>query len=192
MSFSTSARSSSPNWLRTLPMRPPLPTAFFTCVKPEATTSLPPTMPATELVTLPSTLYPVLTTFLPVVTAEAKLSTASRRGYTSGTETIQMQCCTLGGSVATLGKMPWYVGPAMTRLCVLSDRQSGPTTATAGPRNLTKCQPCPVMVNMSRSLLTLRKMSTVVWCWKSRYISTATLPIFLNICDCCMYSGYDP
>lgn len=87
-------------------MRPDFPTAFFTWVKPCATTSLPPTTPATELVTLPSRLYDVLTTFLPVATAPAKLSTASRRGYTRGTDTIHMQCCTLGGNVATLGKMP--------------------------------------------------------------------------------------
>jgi len=104
----------------------------------------------------------------------------------TGTEIIQMQCCTLGGSVATLGKMPWYVGPAMTRVCVRSERQSGPMTTTAGPRNLTKCHPDPVMVNRSMSELTLRRISTVVWCWKSRYMSMAMRPMPLKTADDCM------
>lgn len=185
-SFSSSARSNSPNWFSTLPIRPDLPTAFFTVVKPCATTSLPPTTPATELVTLPSRLYVVLTAFLPVANVLASVSMASRRGYTTGTDTIQMQCCTLGGSSATLGKMPWYVGPASTRLCVRSDRQSGPTTTTAGPRYLTKCQPAPVMVNRSRSDEMLRSISTVVWCWNSRYISMAMRPMLRKMADCCM------
>lgn len=80
----------------------------------------------------------------------------------------------------------------MTRLWFLSDLQSGPTTTTAGPRYLTKCQPWPVMVKRSVSLLTFRRISTVVWCWKSKYISTAMRPTFLNIWDPCMYSGYEP
>lgn len=74
----------------------------------------------------------------------------------------------------------------MTRFCVLSDRQSGPTTTTAGPRYLTKCQPAPVMVKRSWSELTLRSISTVVWCWKRRYISMATRPMFLNTAEDCM------
>lgn len=32
----------------------------------------------------------------------------------------------------------------------------------------------------------------VVWCWKSRYISMPTRPMFLNMLLNCMYSGYEP
>ena len=88
-------------------MSPDLPTAFLTSLNPCATISLPPTTPATELVTLPRILYVVLTAFLPVAKVLVSVSTVSSRGYTTGTESIQMQCCTLGGSVATLGKRPW-------------------------------------------------------------------------------------
>ena len=35
-------------------------------------------------------------------------------------------------------------------------------------------------------------MSRVVWCWKSRYQCTATRPMFLNMDENCMYSGYEP
>lgn len=186
MSFRISPMSRSPNWFTTLPMSPDLPTAFFTWLNPCATMSLPPTIPATELVTLPRTLYVVLTAFLPVANVLAKLSTVSSRGYTMGTDSIHRQCWTLGGNMAILGKMPWYVGPASTRFCVRSDRKSTPTTTTAGPRYLTKCQPWPVTVKRSRSWLTFRSTSSVVWCWKSRYMSTATRPMFLNICEFCM------
>jgi hypothetical protein len=42
-----------------------------------------------------------------------------------------------------LRNVPWYVGPAITWCGFLSERQSGPTTTTPGPRYLTKCQPPP-------------------------------------------------
>lgn len=94
--------------------------------------------------------------------------------------------------MATLGNIPWYVGPAMTRFWFLSDRRSGPTTTTDGPRYLTKCHPVPVIVKRSRSWLTLRRISIVVWCWNNRYISMAIRPMFLNMADCCIYAGYEP
>jgi hypothetical protein len=74
----------------------------------------------------------------------------------TGTGIIQMQCCTLDGSSATFGKSPWYVEPAMTCVRVRSDRVSGPTTTTAGPRYLMKCHPVPVMVNRSMSSWDIR------------------------------------
>lgn len=98
--------SSSPNWLRTLPIKPPLPTAFLTWENPMATASFPPMTPATELVTLPKMLYVVLTAFFPAATVLARLSTASSLGYSTGTDTIHTTCCTLGGSIATLGNIP--------------------------------------------------------------------------------------
>jgi len=72
--------SISPNWFSTLPISPDLPTAFLTSLKPCCTTSLPPTTPATELVTLPRMLYVVLTAFLPVANVLASVSTVSSRG----------------------------------------------------------------------------------------------------------------
>ncbi len=191
-SRSSSVMPISPKLLSTLDIRPDLPTAFFIDANPCCTTSFPPTTPATELVTLPSRLYVVLTAFLPVCSVFASVSTVSMRGYTTGTEIIQIQCCTLGGSSATLGNRPWYVGPASTRACVRSDRQSGPTTTIAGPRYLTKCQPAPVIVNRSWSVCTLRRISIVVWCWNSKYISMAMRPMFLKMDVCCMYAGYEP
>src|SRR5437762_14187288 len=110
----------------------------------------------------------------------------------TGTEIMRMQCWMLCGSIAILGKRPWYVGPAMTWCGFRSLRQSGPTTTTAGPRNLTKCHPVPVMVNRSLSSETPRRISSVVWCWNSRYISIPIRPMFLNMLLNCMYSGYDP
>lgn len=78
------------------------------------------------------------------------------------------------------------MGPAMTRAWVRSDRQSGPTTAMAGPRYLTKCHPVPVTVNMSRSVRKFRMISVVVWCWNKRYISVATRPMFLKMAEDCI------
>lgn len=100
-----------------------------------------------------------------------------------------MQCCTLGGSTAILGNRPWYVGPASTCDCDRSLRVSGPTNTTLGPKNLTKCQPVPVMVKRSMSVLTARRISWFVWCWKRRYMSVPNRPRFLTTADVCMYSG---
>lgn len=72
--------SMSPKGLRIPPMRPDLPTAFLTLSKPDPTTPLAPTTPATELVTLPSRLYVPVTAFLPVATVCAICSAASSRG----------------------------------------------------------------------------------------------------------------
>lgn len=79
-SLSSSASSKSPNWFNTLPISPVLPTAFFTCVNPWDTTSLPPMIPATDEVALPRRLYVELTAFLPVANVFASVSTVSRRG----------------------------------------------------------------------------------------------------------------
>ena len=56
MSRSSSSMSMSPNGLRIPPIKPDLPTAFLTDSKPDPTTPFAPTMPATELVTFPTTL----------------------------------------------------------------------------------------------------------------------------------------
>ena len=72
--------SMSPKGLRIPPMRPDFPTAFFTLSKPDPTTALAPTTPATELVTLPRTLYAPVTAFFPVATVWAICSAASNLG----------------------------------------------------------------------------------------------------------------
>jgi hypothetical protein len=179
----------SPNGLRTLLISPDFPTAFLTALKPSPTAPLAPTIPATPPATLPSILKPPVTAFLPVATVLARCSILSNLGYTTGTGINQRQCCTLGGRTATLGNKPWYVGPAMTWCGLRSDLQSGPTTTTDGPRYLMKCHPVPVTVKISMSSETLRRMSRLVWCWKSRYISMPIRPMFLNILLNCMYSG---
>jgi hypothetical protein len=44
---------------------------------------------------------------------------------------------------------PTYQGLFPKIAMFLSERQSGPTTTTPGPRYLTKCQPVPVIVKRS-------------------------------------------
>ena len=79
-SRSSSIELNSPNGLNIPPISPDLPTALFTESKPEPTNSLAPTTPATELVTLPSTLYAPVTARFPVATVWTMCSAVSRRG----------------------------------------------------------------------------------------------------------------
>ena len=72
--------SMSPKGERIPPIKPDLPTAFFTVSKPEPTTPLAPTTPATDDVTLPRRLYVPVTAFLPVATVWAICSAASSLG----------------------------------------------------------------------------------------------------------------
>ena len=96
----------SPKGLITPDMRPLLPTTLLTALKPSLTAPFAPTIPATPPATLPSMLKPPVTAFLPVLTVLTRCSMLSSRGNTSGTGIVQMQCCTEGGSTATLGNRP--------------------------------------------------------------------------------------